>query len=161
MSHQQTVATLYVNHADAIRRYLYRRVYDTALAEDLCNDVFVRVLEGLPSYHDRGLPIEAWLYRIAHDKAVDAIRYMARRPHVTIQEYDAHVLDESSIADDEHFRSILTNLSEEQQRVIIMRYCNDMTFAQIARSLNRSEGAIKQLRNRGLQTLRETYVSSA
>jgi RNA polymerase sigma-70 factor (ECF subfamily) len=107
------------------------------------------------------LPIEAWLYRIAHDKAVDAIRYMARRPQVTIQEYDAHVLDESAIAEDEHFRSILTNLSEEQQRVIIMRYCNDMTFAQIARSLNRSEGAIKQLRNRGLQTLRETYVSSA
>ena len=161
MSHQQTVATLYTNHADAIRRYLYRRVYDSALAEDLCNDVFVRVLEGLPSYHDRGLPIEAWLYRIAHDKAVDAIRYMARRPQVSIQEYDTHVLDESSIADDEHFRTVLAHLSEEQRRVIIMRYCNDMTFAQIARALNRSEGAIKQLRNRGLQTLRETYVSSA
>jgi RNA polymerase sigma-70 factor (ECF subfamily) len=87
MSHQQTVATLYATHAESIRRYFYRRIYDAALAEDLCNDVFVRVLEGLPNYHDRGLPIEAWLYRIAHDKAVDAIRYMARRPQVTIQEY--------------------------------------------------------------------------
>ena len=161
MSHQQTVATLYANHADSIRRYLYRRVYDVALAEDLCNDVFVRVLEGLPTYHDRGLPIEAWLYRIAHDKAVDAIRYMARRPQVTIQDYDAHVLDESSLAEDDHFRSILANLSEEQRRVIIMRYCNDMTFAQIARTLKRSEGAIKQLRNRSIQILRETYVPSA
>ncbi|MCX6015106.1 MAG: RNA polymerase sigma factor [Chloroflexales bacterium] len=161
MSHQHTVATLYSNHADGIRRYLYRRVFDISLAEDLCNDVFVRVLEGLPNYHDRGLPIEAWLYRIAHDKAVDAIRYLARRPNVRIQDYDAHVLDESSIADDEHFRTILEHLSEEQRRVIIMRYRNDMTFAQIARSLKRSEGAVKQLRNRGLQTLRETYVSSA
>ena len=65
---------LYERYAPAIYRYLYARVQDATLAEDLRAEVFARMVEGLPRYQDRGWPISAWLYRIAHDRSVDCYR---------------------------------------------------------------------------------------
>lgn len=153
-----TAADLYVTHADSIRRYLFRRIRDMELADDLCNDVFVRVIEALPRYDDRGLPIEAWLYRIAHDKAVDAIRQRIRHPQVGIEEHHATIIDHDTLISDPALQHALTRLNDEQRRVVLLRYCDDYTIAEIAQILNRSVGSIKQLRNRGMATLREHYT---
>lgn len=151
-------ADLYAAHADSIRRYLFRRVRDKDLADDICNDVFVRVIESLPHYDERGLPIEAWLYRIAHDKAVDAIRQLVRRPAVTIEEHHATSIDHETLTNDTALADALARLNADQRRVVLLRYCDDYSVSEIAQLLNRSEGAIKQLRNRGMATLRASYT---
>lgn len=157
-NHQHTAADLYAAHAAGVRRFLYRRVRDMDVAEDLCNDVFVRVIEALPHYDERGLPIEAWIYRIAHDKAVDAIRRVVRRPAVSIQEHHATVIDHTTLEDDTQLQQALARLSADQRRVVLLRYCDEYTIAEIATLLNRSEGSIKQLRNRGMELLRQSYT---
>ena len=162
MTHHHTADTLYQTHADSVRRYLYRRVRDMALADDLCNDVFVRIIEALPDYDERGLPVEAWIYRIAHDKAVDAIRRMVRRPAVPIEEHHA-ISDDLTAPQDSALQQALARLNAEQRRVVMLRYCDDYSTSEIAQLLNRSEGSVKQLRNRGMVALRRNYqsVSSA
>ncbi|MEY2845092.1 MAG: hypothetical protein RL076_638 [Chloroflexota bacterium] len=157
MTHQHNAAALYHAHADNIRRYLFRRVRDMDLADDLCNDVFVRIIEALPHYDERGLPIEAWLYRIAHDKAVDAIRRLARRPSVSIEDHHALILDHDTLDHDPALQQALARLNEDQRKVVMLRYCDDYSIRQIAHLLNRSEGSIKQLRNRGVMLLRTHY----
>ena len=132
------------------------------LADHLCHDVFVRIIEALPDYDERGLPVEAWMYRIAHDRAVDAIRRMARRPAVPIEAHHAISADPTSVPDDA-LQQALNRLSAEQRQIILLRYCDEYSVSEIAQLLGRSEGSIKQLRNRGMVALRRTYhtVSSA
>ncbi len=162
MTHHHTADTLYQTHADSVRRYLYRRVRDLDLADDLCNDVFVRIIEALPDYDDRGLPVEAWIYRIAHDKAVDAIRRMVRRPAVPIEEHHA-ISDDMAPTQDSALQQALNRLNADQRRVVQLRYCDDYTISEIAQLMGRSEGSVKQLRNRGMVALRHNYrpVNSA
>jgi len=155
--YHQRVAELYQCHADAIRRFIYRRTGDMALSEDLCNDVFVRVIEGLPGYTDRGLPIEAWIYRIARDRIIDHYRKQTHRQQYPLDEEHAVVSDVSTVESDDTLQQMLARLNPEQQQVLLLRYRDDLTFAQIAQTMHRSEGAVKQLRLRGIQQLKEHY----
>jgi len=159
MTHQQRVADLYATHANAIQRYIYRRVNDHALAEDLTSEVFVRVLESLHGYHDRGLPIEAWLYRIAHDRVIDSYRAQNRRPSCSLDEsqIDVQIVTAADIEHDASFADMLLHLTEEQRQVLVLRYRDELTFAQIACHLERSEGAVKQLNKRGIRQLKTIY----
>ena len=155
--HHQRVADLYQHHADAIRRFIYRRTSDMALSEDLCNDVFARVIEGLPNYTDRGLPIEAWLYRIARDRVIDHYRKQTHRHMHPLDEGHVVVSDAPAVESDDALQQMLAQLNPEQQQVLLLRYRDDLTFAQIAQTMQRSEGAVKQLRLRGIQQLKEHY----
>ena len=163
MHHHHRIAELYELHADAVRRFMYRRTGDHALSEDLCNDVFVHMIEGLPHYEERGLPIEAWMYRIARDRVIDTYRRQARRKQASLDGHDVAVCDVDECEIDDTLRSMLERLNPEQRQVLLMRYRGDMTFAQIAEVMQRSEGAVKQLRKRGLEQLKTHYqpVSSA
>src|SRR4051812_44567304 len=71
---REAFTELYHAYVDKIYRYIYARVSSESVADDLTGDVFVRVLEGLPSYEVRSTPIIAWIYRIAHDRVVDYYR---------------------------------------------------------------------------------------
>ncbi|MFM2310065.1 MAG: hypothetical protein RLY87_2187 [Chloroflexota bacterium] len=159
MTHQQRVADLYATHAGAIQRYIYRRVNDHTLAEDLTSEVFIRVLEGLHSYHDRGLPIEAWLYRIAHDRVIDSYRAQQRRPVCSLDESHLEVRGATGaeIEHDSAFADMLLHLTDEQRQVLVLRYRDELTFAQIATHLERSEGSVKQLSKRGIRQLKTLY----
>lgn len=165
MTHQHRVADLYATHASAIQRYIFRRVNDHALAEDLTSDVFVRVLEGLQGYHDRGLPIEAWLYRIAHDRVIDCYRAQHRRPVCSLEaaHVEVQVVTATDIEHESAFADMLQNLTDEQRQVLVLRYRDELTFAQIATHLDRTEGSVKQLNKRGIRQLKMIYhpVNSA
>src|SRR5262245_9642515 len=71
---QQAISAIYERYSPGIYRYIYYRVGDTDLAEDLRAEVFLRMIEGMGRYEDRGWPLSAWLYRIAHDRAIDSLR---------------------------------------------------------------------------------------
>jgi RNA polymerase sigma-70 factor (ECF subfamily) len=156
----EALSELYRRYADAIFRYVYYRVGDQAVAEDLVSDVFVRMLEGLPSYQDIGRPFEAWLYRIAHARVVDHYRKGKRQRSAP--------LDERLVADDEtdprqlaveredtrRTWEAVNELTEDQQQVISLRFLAGCSTQEVARLLGKTEGAVKALQHRGLASLR-------
>src|SRR6476659_3041983 len=80
------ISALYERYAPQIQRYIASRLSDPVQAEDVCADVFVKVLESLSRYEDRGWPCSAWLYRIAYARTVDVLRQARRRPSLPLDE---------------------------------------------------------------------------
>ena len=78
------LASLYEEYYDKIARYAYVHTGDRTEAEDIAGEVFLKALESLKSYKERGIPMQAWLFRIAHNLVVDHLRKMAKRKTVSI-----------------------------------------------------------------------------
>ncbi|HMO56096.1 MAG TPA: sigma-70 family RNA polymerase sigma factor [Roseiflexaceae bacterium] len=153
----QAFTQIYERYATAIYRYIYFRINDAELAEDIQSDVFLRMLEGIHRYEDRGWPISAWLYRIAHDRTVDMIRRRRIRQHVPLEDWggccDGPETALADKVDNEIVYRMLDDLTNEQRQVIQLRFMGDMSIQEVARRLGRTEGAVKALQHRGLQSL--------
>jgi RNA polymerase sigma-70 factor (ECF subfamily) len=146
-------AELYQSNFERVYAFIVRRVGDRDVAEDLTADVFHEALANLARFEWRGVPFAAWLFRIAANAIVDRSKRAAR-------ERDLPPPDEppqAALEDIEHrarlFR-LVDRLPRDQRRVIVMRFGEQKRIREIARDLGRSEGAVKQLQLRGLQTLR-------
>ncbi len=156
----EALSELYRRHADAIFRYVYYRVGDQVAAEDLVGDVFLRMLEGLPSYQDTGRPFEAWLYRIAHARVVDHYRKERARRAASVdeglaasEEQDPH--RQAAHRDDaRRMWEALVDLTDDQQQVISLRFIAGYSTAEVAELLGKTEGAVKALQHRALASLR-------
>jgi RNA polymerase sigma-70 factor, ECF subfamily len=155
---EDALREIYERFSPGIYRYIYYRVSDPDLAEDLRAEVFLRMLESLDRFDYRGWSISAWLYRIAHDRVIDHLRRARRRQHT---ELDENWEDSAAGPDEfmlnkltrEHLRTAIGQLTEEQQQVILLRFIEDMSLRETAQILGRTEGAIKALQHRGLQSL--------
>ena len=147
---------LYEIHFERIYAFIARRVSDRQTAEDLTSDVFHKALANLRSYEFRGAPFGAWLIRIAANVMADQFKRAAREVSVEPGE-----LPEPSTQPDmeaiEHrarlFR-LVEELPQDQRRVTIQRFVEQKSIREIAQELGRSEGAVKQLQLRALQSLR-------
>lgn len=149
-------AELYENHFDRVYAYVSRRVWDRAAAEDITADVFQKALAGLPQFEWRGSPFAAWLYRIAGNAVADHQRRQAREgldpPEEAADEPPADELEAT-----EHRAGLFVlvrELPEDQRRVLMARFVAEKSIREIAGELGRSEGAVKQLQFRALETLR-------
>ena len=146
-------AELYEHHFERVYAFIARRVGDRDAAQDLTADVFHQALAALPRFEWRGVPFAAWLFKIAANALADRWKRDARDRDVPyISEPTAVSLEEL-----EHrarlFR-LVDRLPADQRRVIVMRFAEQKAIREIADELGRSEGAVKQLQFRGLQTLR-------
>ncbi len=156
----RALSDLYRRHADAVFRYVYYRVGDREVAEDLVGDVFVRALEGLPAYQDTGTPFEAWLYRIAHARVVDYYRRQKVRRAAPLDESLAsgEETDLSHLAaqrdDVRRVWDALRHLTDDQQQVISLRFIAGYSTAEVASVMGKTEGAIRALQHRALASLR-------
>jgi RNA polymerase sigma-70 factor, ECF subfamily len=154
----EAVAELYQRQAPAIFRYFFFRVQDRATAEDLTGEVFVKMVEGLPRYEERGVPISAWLFRIAHDRMVDHHRRSVHRQTEEISETletdepstEAQALNRSEM---QHVRGLIDALTEEQRTVIQLRFVEGYSLEDCARILKKTTGAVKALQHRALRQL--------
>ncbi|HWQ16200.1 MAG TPA: sigma-70 family RNA polymerase sigma factor [Roseiflexaceae bacterium] len=159
------VTQIYERYAPAIYRYIYFRVGEVELAEDLQADVFLRMLEGIHRYEDRGWPISAWLYRIAHDRTVDTMRRRRVRQHVPLETWGGACEGPESTVDErldyEEIGRMMNELTDDQRQVIHMRFMADMSIQEVASRLGRTEGSVKALQHRGLQSLARRLASSA
>ncbi len=150
---------LYRRHVGAIYRYIHLRVGREDLAEDLTADVFLKMLEGIESFNYRGVPFAAWLFRIAHDRVVDYFRHQARKETVSLSERLSALgegplaMTEAALAG-ERLRQAFGRLTEEQQQVIVLKFGEGLTNAEVGRLLGKSEGAVKSLQHRALTSLR-------
>jgi RNA polymerase sigma-70 factor (ECF subfamily) len=154
------IGILYERYAPQLRRYIAARLGDPLLAEDVCNDVFVKVIEGLGRYEDRGWPFSAWLYRIAYARTMDVLRQARRRPAVSLDESTPPSLeapDEAVIARLAYgeIQGVMGALTTDQRIVLRLRFDEDRSLAEVAESLGRTVGSIKALQHRGLSRLAE------
>ena len=162
---QDAMAELYNEHVDAVYRYVYIRVSSAAVAEDITSDVFVRALETLAKYERRDVPFLGWLYLIAHGRVIDHYRRYSRRAG------EADIEEVTLIADSdpeaETFHNIqsqrvmehLGKLTEEQQQVITLRFIQGHNLKDTADLMGKTEGAIKGLQFRALQTLSQYLIA--
>jgi len=152
---------IYDRFADALFRYLYARCGDAALAEELTGDVWVRVVERLPAFRfpsgDPEASFAGWLYRIARNLLIDSYR---RRRHALVPLSDkisAHETppEEHVIAGDDRreLRAAIEQLTAEQREVLLLRFVEERTNAEVARLTGRSENAVKVMQHRALGAL--------
>ena len=153
---QRAIAELYDQHAPAIYSYVYRRVGEQRLAEDLTADVFVRALEALRKNQFAHTSLRAWLYRLAHNRVID--HYRRQRPQVELPEHHPAPDDVPEIMQRRSLhatvRAALHHLTEEQQQVIVLRFGEGKTAGETARLLNKTEEAVRALQHRSLAALR-------
>ncbi len=154
------IGRLYDRHRESIFRYLWVRLDDRQLAEDLTGDVFMRMLDALPRYRLQGLPFRAWLYRIAHNLLVDYFRKMNHQATVPIDAVEEHGagddLDRTieKMLETERLQVALVSLEPTQCEVVILRFLAGLSLRETAQTLGKTEAAIKALQHRGLSSLR-------
>jgi RNA polymerase sigma-70 factor (ECF subfamily) len=153
---------LYERYVDRIYNYIFHRVGNVHDAEDLTSRTFFRALSHLADYRDRGYPFSAWLYRIAHNLVANWHRDRSRRPVIALDDMVAHGVAEQhpeAVAESRDaarvLREIIEGLDPLRQELLVLKFNEELSNADIGRILGRSEGAIKSLYHRTLLQLRE------
>lgn len=145
-------AEIYENHFHRIYAFILRRVSNRDDAQDLTSQVFHHALANLNRYEWRGVPFAAWLYRIASNAISDHFRQSAREQ--AIGDTDPPEEKQDDIESRAMLFDMVDQLPKDQGRVVRMRFAEQMSIREIAEELQRSEGAVKQLQFRALETLR-------
>ncbi len=158
-------AELYERHFDRVYAFALVRTGNPDEAEDVTAQTFHHAFQSLHRFEWRGVPFSAWLFRIAANALTDRGKRSARADQVPASPPEQAVLPSA----EEDFREIeqrarlfrlVERLPSEQQEVIRIRFGQDRSGKEIADRLGRSEGAVKQLQLRALQTLREWMSES-
>jgi RNA polymerase sigma-70 factor, ECF subfamily len=151
---------LYDQYGDRIYSYIYHRVGQVELAEDLTGQVFMRMLEAVHAGRPWQTSFSGWLFRIAHNLVIDHYRRRGRATFVDIDEVIApspHGQPQSSVEamlDSEQLRQALRKVTDEQAQVISLRFLEDLSIAETAEIMGKTEGAIKALQYRAVSALR-------
>ncbi len=153
---------LYERYARKVYAYIYYRTGNAQDAEDLAARVFHRALIHIQTYVERGVPFQAWLYRIAHNLVANWHRDRNRRKVMPLDEFVAAGLkaeapEATTEAQDEQNRLVeaIRRLPEERQQLLILKFVDKLSNQEIGVIMDRSEGAIKSLYHRTLLALRE------
>jgi len=158
---QAAIAEIYDRYSLRIYNYIYHRLGNVHLAEDLTATVFLRMLEAIRSSRAWQTSFSGRLYRIAHNLVVDHFR--ANRPGHEVPLDDQPLASDELPADlaersvsREHLQTAINSLTQEQGMVITLKFVEGMSNAEVAALLGRSEGAIKSLQFRALAAMRRT-----
>ncbi len=156
---REAFARLYETHVERVYRYLLARLGQHADAEDVTAEVFIRAMKALPSYKARGTPLIAWLYRIAHNEAVNCLKKRTRRGETTLEEVTATSDDPAEVAlSGLSFREAslaMEGLTELQRQVLSLRFAGELSIAETAKIMKRREGAVKFLQHSAIHALRQ------
>jgi RNA polymerase sigma-70 factor, ECF subfamily len=152
---------LYLIHFDRIYSYLHVSVGNRHDAEDLTTQTFLKMLEKIGSFKWRSAPFSAWLFRIAHNLAMDHFRSRRRwQPEEEVpeppgeEEPSAELVAMRTIGR-ESMLQLIERLSPEQQQVLTLKFVFNLPNAEVAAILDKTEGAIKSLQHRALVSLQK------
>ncbi len=151
-------ASIYEHYYEDVYNYIYHRVTNAPVAEDLTAEVFLKALDSIASFTFRGVPLSVWLFRIARNLVADHFR---RGPGLVEVPLKEGMLPLEAGADDvfekeltqQQLARALSNLTEDQQDVIILRFVDGFSTADVAQVLGKSVGAVKSLQSRALNSL--------
>lgn len=156
---QEMFARLYQTYIDRIYRYVYFRVADDNLAQDITSQVFMKVWEKLDTYQPGQSPFMAWIYRIARNTVIDY--YRTKKFTISIENARPAELSHHDEVDEkldiqiesQKLRTALRGLTKEQQQVLLLKFVDGLSTTEIAKKLKKQAGAIRALQMRGLQGL--------
>lgn len=157
------LASLYEEYYGKIARYAFFHIGSRTEAEDIAGDVFLRALESLKSYQERGIPMQAWLFRIAHNLVVDHLRKTAKRWIVPLDTVQVEADDNpATVAEKnielERVAKAMEQLTPEQREVIVLRFFGGLTSKEAGSILNKSDGAIREMQRAAIEKLRKLLV---
>jgi len=159
---REAFGLLYEQYVGRIYNYIYYRIGNMHEAEDLTARVFFRAMRRISDYQNRGLPVSAWLYRIAHNLVANWHRDRGRRPEISLDESTPFVVQhehpESTLLHSEEQEAllrILRKLPAERQQLLIHKFVEHLSNAEIGEIMGRTEGAVKSLYHRTLLSLRK------
>lgn len=153
-------ADLYELYFEMVYGYVARRLHNRTETEDLTAEVFRKALQGLPRFKWTGAPFAAWLFRIASNMIADRAKRAAREENAASDRdgpgpaSSQHADIETSEQTATLFR-LVSELAEDQRRVLVWRFAEEKSIREIALALGRSEGAVKQLQFRALENVRK------
>jgi RNA polymerase sigma-70 factor (ECF subfamily) len=163
---REALEELYLEHFDRIYSYLHMTVGNRHDAEDLTTQTFLKMLESIGRFRWGTAPFSAWLFRIAHNLAMDHFRARRRwQPEEEVPEPAGAV---ASSAEDEAMRvlssqsmfDLIEELSDEQRQVLILKFVFDFSNVEAATVLDKTEGAVKSLQHRALASLQKHVTTS-
>ena len=150
---------LYDAYMERIYRFVYFRVEDQQTAEDITSQVFLKAWSNLDRFRFNRTPYLAWLYTIAHNAVID--HYRTRKVTTALDDVQLSQPDHSEVVENDidlsvemqSVKSALQTLTDDQQKVLTLKFIEGMSNNEIARHLGKREGAIRALQMRGLQAL--------
>lgn len=158
---QDAFNSLYREYVAQIYRYIYLRVGHTEQAEDLTQEVFLRVIKNIGSYRYRGHPFASWLFRIAHNLIIDYYRQIKKDGSVPF-------IDSIVITDDDdpattvekdmemqEIKQAIENLPPRQREIISLRFGSELSVAETAKAIGKTEGTVKKLQYEAILKLRK------
>lgn len=154
----EAFGALYDRYHPEILRYFRARVRHDDVAQDLTQQLFLRAWQAIPRYQDRGLPFAAWLFRMAHNLAVDHFR--AHRSVAPIEDIDIpsdHPEAAAGLIASERSQRVqraLERLTEDHRQVLILRFVLEQSAREIGLVMGRKEVTVRGLQHRALQALR-------
>ncbi len=160
-----TLAAIYDDYHPLIYRYIYRRVGEVETSRDLTAEVFQRFLQAIQNGRGPDQKLEAWLYRTAHNAVVDYYRRQQYRQHLPLDEELANADDNPVRLAEDHIsaetvRVALRRLTPDQQQVIVLKFLEELSNAEVATVLDKPVGAVKSLQHRALAALQRQLVSA-
>lgn len=165
---REAFGQLYARHVGPVTRFVASRVHNQALAQDLTSETFLRAFRRIDSVHDQGRNVGAWFTTIARNLLVDHHRSSrSRRDQLTPDVGEGTALQEGpelavirkhTVAE---LHRCVDRLPRDQQECVRLRFLQDLSVAETAARMGRSEAAIKALTHRGIQALRATMTPTA
>jgi RNA polymerase sigma-70 factor, ECF subfamily len=152
---------LYLIHFDRIYSYLHMSVGNKHDAEDLTTQTFLKMLESIKRFRWQSAPFSAWLFRIAHNLAMDHFRARRRwQPEAEVpeppgSEEPSAELEAMQTIGRQSMLELIDKLSPEQQQVLTLKFVFNFPNADVATILEKTEGAIKSLQHRALASLQK------
>ncbi len=167
---QEALTQVYQSYHAAIYRYIYHHLGDAQTAQDLASDVFRRFLQALRNGGGPTRQLKAWLYRVAHNLIVDELRRRKHRDHRSLDDMPGDALRDGAFNLDnlvgdaiamERVRHALLTLTEEQRQVVVLKFLEGMSNAEVAEITGKTIGAVKALQHRALDALRAQLVAQS
>jgi RNA polymerase sigma-70 factor (ECF subfamily) len=140
------------------------RIGNQMEAEDITQEVFLKAIRSIHSFRWKGNPFSAWLFRIARNEVIDCLRKKSRQPTVPLINQLSKVPASSSgnphpVAelelDIEQLRAAVRRLTQAQQEVISLRFSAELSIAEVANLMGKSQGAVKALQHSAILALRQ------
>jgi len=158
------LASLYEEYYDKIAHYAYVRIGNRTEAEDIAGEVFLKALESLKSYQERGIPMQAWLFRIAHNLVVDHLRKTTKYKTVPTDSIQLEAdVDPVTIAENnielEKVTVAMEQLTPEQREVLRLRFFGGLTSKEAGSILSKSDGAVREMQRAAIEKLRNLLVT--
>ncbi len=161
---EANLASLYEEYYDKIAHYVYTHIGDKNEAENIAGEVFLKALESLKSYRERGIPMQAWLFRIAHNLVVDHLRKVAKRKTVSIDTVEiASNIDPVTAVEKsmeiERLTKAMEQLTQQQREVLRLRFFGELTSKETGSILKKSDGAVREMQRTAIEKLRKLLVA--